>query len=148
MESVKIYVLSLILICFFLQIGSVFLAGEKYKRIYNLLSSALIISLFLKFPIENFKSEFNYEKLNVTNYNFDIDIIKNDFQEKVSTKLENEIYLKFGVQSKVEVESDFKHITYDVCIYSDEQITDEISKFIRQNFCTVNDEVYIYNELN
>ena len=146
MEDIKRFILNLTVVCLSLQIGNIFIPKEKYRKLYGIICAIIIISMILKAPVYELKlnsNEYTYESEDITGYS---DSVKEEFLENINVKLQDDIYTKFGIESKVESDSDFQRIVFDIILYNCESDLDEISNYVRKNYCTENDEVYIKNE--
>jgi len=145
MEEMKQFILNLTLVCLSLQIGNILISKDKYRRLYGLICAAIIISMILRIPIKKFSintNEYVSEFDDIKSYS---DTVKNKFLENVNKKLEDDIYHNFGIRSKVDSDSDFQRIIFNIVLYDYKSDISEISNYIRNNYCTENDEVYIKN---
>ncbi len=146
MEKVKEFAICLVVVCFFLQSGSIFISGDKYKKIYNLICATIIISLVLKIPVRNFDLSLQIPESDVNVFEFDLDKVKKEFLDETESRIKKDVYEKFGVELYVDASTDFGNIKFNIHANAPESTIGEISKYIRNNYCTDNDEVYISNE--
>ncbi len=146
MENIKGVIISLIIISFFIQIGSVFLSNEKHRKLYSLIGATIIVSIILKFPDMRFQKSLDVENITSEILEFDPDKIKEIFNRDISEKIQQDIHNKFNVDTKVRAETDFQQVTFYITVYNNEKLIEEISGFVRDSYCSDDDEVYIDNE--
>ena len=147
MENIKGVILSLIIISFFVQIGSIFLSNEKHRKLYGLICATIIVSVILKFPDMGFEKSLDIENITSEILEFDPNAIKENFNKEISEKIQQDIHVKFNVDTKIRAETDFQHVIFYITIYNDEKTIEKISEYVRANYCSEDDEVYIDNEV-
>ena len=147
MDIIKTYIAKIILVCVLIQIASIIIQGNNFKKLYVLFGAIFVMQTLFSFPISSFDSlnEVNIEPVST---NFENHGIKSVFEENVSQKVNEALYTQFGIESDVEivVSDDFSCIDYFIRCQTDNFNTKEIERFIMNNFCSEKDGVRVFCE--
>lgn len=145
MNEIKGFIIRLIVLSFLIQVCGMFIRNSSLKKLYNLMCGIILICTILNIPITDMgfsfmlpEDEFSYEESQID--------IKQEFTDKVSQKIQNDLLTRYGFEGSVEVQSDFRNL--DIIVYGVEDYDKEvIEKYIKDKYCTEKDRVEFSSEI-
>lgn len=145
MDDFKLYIIRIIIIVSIVQLG-VIISGEKYKKLYSLVGAIFIIFAIISFP------DFNYANLSLftsSNYQgeYNNETVAEAFTRSVCEKIKEAIEENYGIKSDVFVSTDesFSRLYIEIICDCDNELLATVEEYVKNNFCTNNDEVIISN---
>ena len=143
MNDVKLFICKLIIVSILLQLSSSIIINDRYKSTVKLVSSIIMINIIFSFPFDTIVGEFeNITSNSVIVDNNNIMSIEDDFCQKVSLLIKNDIDKKYSISSKTNVLTDYKNLYISVIINKNID-TNEIAHYIKGKYCNIDDEVKV-----
>ncbi len=143
MEEIKIYIIKMVILSVLIQLIGSLIKKDSFKRIYNLVGGIMVVFTLLGIPIENAKLKMS-DSYDNEFYNDNTNIIENEFTKIVSEKIKKDIKETFGFDGDVEVNSDLNKLKITIK-GNIKECSQDINKYIRDKYCTDNDEVELIN---
>lgn len=142
MSEIYIYIIKLLLTSLIIEIGGYLINDTSCKNIYKFLSSIIFITIFLTFNFKNSVSDFSKDYIpEHTTINIQNQGIDETFSDKLSLMIEQDIQHRFDTEVSVETDTDFKKIKIRIDNIADKTLTDDILQYVRDKYCSPNDEV-------
>ncbi len=146
MEHFKLFLKNFLLIGVILQFGNIILSKTKfydnYKKISGIIMAICLVSSLMSLSV-SFKN-INFDNKNI-NFNFE-DSIKNEFQTKLKNIIENDLHNEYYVNLYIEIETNYKFLSIHIFGNIPKNREDDIIDYIKNKYCTPNDEVIIHSE--
>lgn len=147
MDSFKQYIIRIIVLCAVVQLGSVLITNDGFKRVYKLAGSIMLMISFLSLPSCNTKLDFDFIEQNKT-VSTD-DLLNGEFTDRVEKMISDDLKENFKLQFfRVEVTSDYSSINISVYGYFTNDEIATVENYIKNKYCTSEDEVMVKNELH
>ena len=147
MESIKLYIIKIIVVVAVLQIGGFFINIRSYNHLYSLVGGVILIATIFSAP--GIKIDTNYLDLS---HKEEIpafeDTIENTFETRVEEMIAEGLHKKYKTQCRVEVDTDFEKLKINVFFDNELISNNEIYNYIKNTYCTEKDKVVINNEEN
>lgn len=143
MNDIKLFICKLIIVSILLQLSSSVFINERYKSTIKLVSSIIMINILFSFPLNNIISEFENITPDYTMVdNNNIMSIEDDFCQKVSLLIKNDIDKKYSLNSKTSVTTDYENLYISVIINKNID-TNDVAHYIKRKYCNSDDEVKV-----
>lgn len=141
MKTGTTFLLAIVLISFIIQSGNLLLDKTGFDKLFKMISGIIIIITIIHFVslirIDNLtlpKSDFvEYENSD----------LKNEFENNLINAINDDLHKMNYVNINIDVETDFKTLKIYVYGISDESASQAVYKFLKNKYCTPNDEVFI-----
>jgi len=145
MYTLKLTFFAVIVVCVVIKAGKLLLKKTHFEKLFQTISGIIIIITFYtiitSFNIDDFKIQTNIKGIDYDSNNIEV-----QFENNLKKIIEEDIHNKYYVNLNIDVKTNMENLKIIIYGLQDKNFANEITRYIKNTYCTSNDEVIAINE--